>query len=327
MTAVPGVAVVLPGEDGALPGMADPWLLDPVAAEVLARVSAVLGRDVAAWWRDPRALVDEEAADLAVVATGVAAYASLAARGLRPVAIAGYGVGEYGALVAAGALELEQVVELVLWRADLMALAPRPSCAGLAAVIGPGAAAVARTAVSRSEGPGELVVACIDSPVRVVLAGDREELARARWTVLGAGLDMVRLPRRAACHGPLARPVADHLARALAELDWSAPDVPVVPNADPVPTRDPARLARCLDAQLTTPIRWEETSRALVAAGAAGVVEVGAAPLLGPLVRQVHPDLPVHLATGPASPLAAALPLAPACRPALAGTAPDRGES
>jgi len=101
----------------------------------------------------------------------------------------------------------------------------------------------------------------------------------------------------------------------------------VVPNADPVPTRDPARLARCLSAQLTSPIRWEETSRALVAAGALAVVEVGGAPLLGPLVRQVHRDLPVHLATGPASPLATAHPQPSASPPALAGLAPARGET
>ncbi|MGY1741468.1 MULTISPECIES: ACP S-malonyltransferase [unclassified Blastococcus] len=324
MTPLPGVAVVLPGEGGAHPGLADPWLLDPVAAEVVTRASAVAGRDLARWWRDPLALVDREAADLEVVVTGVAAYRSLTARGLRPVAVAGHGVGEYAALVAAGALDLEQVVELVRWRADLMTLAPRPSCAGMAAVVGPGAAEVARAVVARAEGAGTLAVACLDGPAQVVLCGEREALARARWAVLAAGLDLVRLPGRTACHGPLVRPVADHLAGALAALDWSVPDLPVVPNADPVPTRDPERLARGLRAHLTTPVRWEETSRVLGAAGA--VLEVGGAPLLGPLVRQVAPGLPVHLVTGPASPLAAVPPSAAVPGPALAGSAPARGE-
>ncbi|MGY1747247.1 ACP S-malonyltransferase [Blastococcus sp. SYSU D00695] len=327
MTADPGVAVVLPGEGGAHPGLADPWLLDPAAAEVLDRASAAAGVDLARWWRDPLALADPEAADLEVVVVGVAACRSLAARGVRPVAVAGHGVGEYAALVAAGALELEQVVDVVRWRADLMTLAPHPSCAGMAAVVGPGAAEVARAAVARADGAGSLAVACLDGPDRVVLCGDREALARARWAVLAAGLDLVRLPGRTACHGPLARPVAEHLAGALAELDWSPPAVPVVPNADPVPSRDPERLARCLAAHLTTPVRWEETARALAAAGSAAVLEVGGAPLLGPLVRQVSPGLPVHLVTGPASPLPVALPPAPAPGPALAGSVPARGES
>ncbi|SEP25837.1 ACP S-malonyltransferase [Trujillonella endophytica] len=324
MSSVPGVAVVLPGEGGALPGLADPWLLDPVAAEVVARASAVAGRDLARWWREPLALPDREAADLEVVVTGVAAWRSLTARGLRPVAVAGHGVGEYAALVAAGALDLEQVVELVRWRADLMALAPRPSRAGMAAVVGDGAAEVARAVVARSGG-GTLAVACYDGPAQAVLCGEREELARARWGVLAAGLDLVRLPGRPACHGPLARPVAEHLAAALAELTWSVPAVPVVPNADPVPSQDPERLAQSLADHLTAPVRWEETSRALVSAGAVEVLEVGGAPVLGPLVRQVHPRLPVRLVTGPASPLTAPAPPAAAPAPALAGTAPVRG--
>ncbi|WP_448626086.1 ACP S-malonyltransferase [Geodermatophilus sp. URMC 64] len=322
MTRTRGVAVVLPGESGAFGGMANPWRFDDAAAAVLAEASAVVGRDVADWWRDPLNLADPAAAHLAVVVTGVAGYRSLAARGLRPLAVAGHGVGEYAALVAAGALALDQVVEAVHWRAELLSLAPRSSCAGMAAVIGPRAGDVARAVVAEAGSTGTLAVACIDGPRQVVLSGDREDLGRARQAVLAAGLDMVRLPGRAVCHGPLMRPVAAHLAAALADLDWSAPAVPVLPNADPVPTRDPDRLAHCLCAQLTAPVQWEETSRGLVAAGAETVVEIGSAPVLGPLVRQVHPALPVHLVTGPGSPF----PVAPP-EPALAGPALTRGET
>jgi len=316
------VAVVLQGESGAFGGMTNPWLFDEAAAAVLAEASEVVGRDVADWWRDPLNLADATAAHLLVVVTGVAGYRSLTARGLCPVAVAGHGVGEYAALTAAGALELAQVVELVHWRAELLSLAPRPSCAGLAAVIGAGAGAVARAVVAEARGTGTLAVAFVDGPRQVVLSGNREELNRARRAVLDAGLDMVRLPGRAACHSPLMMPVASHLAAALADLDWSEPAVPVVPNADPVPTRDPERLARCLRAHLTSPVHWEGTSRALVAAGAGAVVEIGSVPVLGPLVRQVHPLLPVSLVTGPASPFPVALP-----EPAFAGPAPTRGES
>jgi hypothetical protein len=73
---------------------------------------------------------------------------------------------------------------------------------------------------------------------------------------------------------------------------------------------------------LTSPVQWEATSRALVEAGATSVVEIGPAPVLGPLIRQVHPDLPVHLASGPDVPFATDDP-----EPALAGPAAHRGET
>jgi [acyl-carrier-protein] S-malonyltransferase len=323
VTTGPSVAVVLAGEAGVRAGAVDAWLSDGAARQVVDEASAVVGRDVATWWRDPLALsCDLTAAHVEVVVSGVAGYRSLTARGLRPVVVAGHGVGEYAALVAAGALPLDQVVELVHWRAELLSLSPRPSCAGMAAVVGPGAAAVARAVVADVGSTGPLVVASVDGPAQVVLAGGCDELTRARGSVLAAGLDMVRLPGRTACHSPLVAQVAEHLAAAFADLEWSEPDVPVVPNADGRPTRDPGQLDRCLRAHLTSAVQWEATSRALVEAGASAVVEVAAVPVLGPLIRQVHPDLPVHLAAGPGTPVPATSP-----EPATAVPVPTRGET
>jgi [acyl-carrier-protein] S-malonyltransferase len=318
----PGAAVVLPGESSARAGALDVWLDDEPAREVAAEASDVLGRDVVAWWGDPLNLSDPVVAHLAAVVTGVAGFRSLVSAGLRPVVVAGHGVGEYAALVAAGALPLDQVVALVEWRGEALSHAPRPSCAGMAAVVGPGAGEVARSVVEELGGTGKLAVASIDGPGQVVLSGAREELARARDAVLVAGLDLVRLPGRAACHGPLMAPVAAHLSASFADLDWSVPDVPVVPNADAQPSRDPDRLARCLRRHLTSPVQWEATSHALVETGATWVVEIGPAPVLGPLIRQVHPDLPVHLASRPGLPVPTAHP-----EPALTGPAPTRGET
>jgi [acyl-carrier-protein] S-malonyltransferase len=316
-----GVAVVLPGESGAISGMADAWLTDDHARAVADEASEVVGRDVAEWWRDGLNLLDPVAAHVEVVVTGVAGYRSLTHQGLRPLVVAGHGVGEFAALVAAGALGLGQVVELVHERAELLALSPRPDCAGMAAVIGPGAGDVARAVVAQVADGGPLAVASVDGPEQVVLSGGRDELARARDAVVAAGLAMIRLPGRAACHGPLMRPVAAHLAVPLADLDWSEPDVPVVPNVDARPTRDPERLAWCLREHLTSPVQWEATSRALVDAGATAVVEVGAVPVLGPLIHQVHPELPVRLASGPGVPS----PIEQFPEPALAGPAASRG--
>lgn len=315
------VAVVLPGEYGAAPGMVDAWLAEEPAQEVVAVASDVLGRDVAGWWRDPGNRFDPVATQLAVVVTGVAGYRSLIHRGLRPLAVAGHGVGEYAALVASGALELGQVVELVDWRAELFSLSPRPSCAGMAVLRGPGAGEFARSLVAEAGG-GPLAVAAVDGPAQVVLSGSREALDRARSAVLDTGLDLVRLPGRPACHGPLMEPVAAHLSAALTDLDWSVPAVPVVSNVDGRPSREPERLAQCLRAHLTSPVQWEATSRALVEGGATSVVEVGVTAVLGPLIRQVHPALPVHLASGPD----VLLPTDDQ-EPALAGQLSTRGET
>src|SRR3712207_4726462 len=115
------------------------------AGAVVDEATAVVGRDVASWWRDPLNLCcDTTAAHVEVVVNGVAGYRSLTARGLRPVVVAGHGVGEYAALVAAGALPLDQVVELVHWRAEPLSLSPRPACAGLAAGGGAGGGGGAR---------------------------------------------------------------------------------------------------------------------------------------------------------------------------------------
>nr|WP_281372116.1 acyltransferase domain-containing protein [Modestobacter versicolor] len=280
-----------------------------------------MGRNVVPWWRDRLNLCDPVAAALAAVVTGVAGARSLVAQGLQPVAYAGHGVGEYAALVAAGALRLDQVVALVDWRAEMLTHAPRPCCAGMAAVVGPGASEVARRVVADVGATGSLTVASVDAPAQVVLSGGCDELARARTAVTAAGLDLVRLPGRVACHGPLVESVAARLAAPLADLDWSVPAVPVLPNVDGRPTRDPDQLARGLRRHLTSPVQWEATSRALVEAGARCVVEVGAVPTLGPLIRQVHPDLPVQLAGGPGLPAPATRP-----EPVLTGPAPTRGE-
>ena len=96
----------------------------------------------------------------------------------------------------------------------------------------------------------------------------------------------------------------------------------MVPNAYGRPTRDPEHLARCLRDHLTSPVQWEATSRALVEAGATAVVEIAAVPVLGPLVRQVSPDLPVQLAAGPGAPLPTTRP-----EPATAGPAPTGGKT
>jgi [acyl-carrier-protein] S-malonyltransferase len=297
-----------------------------VAAATVTEVDTVVGRDVAAWWRDPATAPDCVATHLEVVVTGIAGFRSLVARGLQPVAVAGHGVGEYAALVAAGALALDQVVELVHWRAELLNLAPRPSCAGLAAVLGPGAEAVAREAIAVAGAGGPLCLAALDAPGRAVLAGGRAELAAAGEVVRAAGLELVRLPGRAPCGGTLVQSVAAHLATALADLEWSEPDLPVVPNADAEPTRDPARLAAALRRHLTATVLWEATARALVDdLGATSAVEVGAEPVLGPLVTQVHPTLPVGLASGPGTHVPTARPTAvptDVAGPALAGSLP-----
>jgi [acyl-carrier-protein] S-malonyltransferase len=108
---------------------------------------------------------------------------------------------------------------------------------------------------------------------------------------------------------------AEQFDEVLATLSWSTPSVPVIPNVDAVPTRDPYRLSALLRRQMLAPVRWAATSHALGQLALDAVVECGAIPALGPLIRQVHPSLPTYVLTS-----AEALPPSLASSAAFAST-------
>jgi [acyl-carrier-protein] S-malonyltransferase len=238
----------------------------------------------------------------AILATSVAALRVLEARTpVRPVAVAGHSLGEYSALVAAGALGLADAVRLVHMRGKFMQDAVPAGVGAMAAIIGLSAEDVA--AVCREAAGSESVSAAnLNGAGQVVIAGHKDAVDRACAAAKAKGAKLVKvLAVSAPFHCALMQPAADRLASELARVDVQAPAVPVVSNVEAQPNQDASRVKNLLERQVTAPVRWEESVQCLAGLGVNTVVEVGAGNVLGGLVRRIAPDIAVHAAGDPVS--------------------------
>ena len=238
----------------------------------------------------------------AILATSVAALRALQARSpLRPTAVAGHSLGEYSALVAAGAMRLPDAARLVHLRGRFMQDAVPAGLGAMAAILGLSAEDVA--AACREAAGAEVVSpANLNGGGQVVIAGHKDAVDRACTAAKAKGAKRaIPLSVSAPFHCALMQPAADRLADELARVDVKAPEVPVVTNVEAKPNQDPARVKDLLTRQVTAPVRWEESVQCLAALGVGSIVEVGAGNVLGGLVRRIAPDLAVHAAGDPAS--------------------------
>ena len=238
----------------------------------------------------------------AILATSVAALRALEARApVRPVAVAGHSLGEYSALVAAGALRLADAVRLVHMRGKFMQDAVPAGQGAMAAIIGLTGDDVA--AVCRDAANGQVVSAAnLNGGGQVVIAGHKDAVDRACAAAKTRGAKLVKLLAVSApFHCALMQPAADRLASELAQVEVKSPAVPVVSNVEATPNQDAARVKDLLARQVTAPVRWEESVQCLAGLGVNAVVEVGAGNVLGGLVRRIAPDIAVHAAGDPGS--------------------------
>ena len=238
----------------------------------------------------------------AILATSVAALRALEARSpVRPVAVAGHSLGEYSALVAAGALSLTDAVRLVHMRGKFMQDAVPAGQGAMAAIIGLSSDVVGE--VCREAAGAEVVSAAnLNGGGQVVIAGHKDAVDRAAAAAKARGAKLVKLLAVSApFHCALMQPAADRLASELARVEVKTPAVPVVSNVEAKPNQDAARVKDLLARQVTAPVRWEESVQCLAGLGVNAVVEVGAGNVLGGLVRRIAPDIAVHAAGDPGS--------------------------
>ena len=236
----------------------------------------------------------------AILATSIAALRVLEARsGRRPDVVAGHSLGEYSALVAAGALRLGDAVRLVHLRGRFMQEAVAPGEGAMAAILGLGADAVADAC--REAAAGEVVSpANLNGGGQVVIAGHKAAVDRACAVAKTRGAKRaIPLAVSAPFHCALMQPAADRLARELEQIDVRRPSVPVVTNVEAKPNQEASRVRELLTRQVTAPVRWEESVQCLAAMGVEEVVEVGAGNVLGGLVRRIAPGIRVHAAGTP----------------------------
>ncbi len=293
------IACVFPGQGSQKVGMLDAFASQADVAELLAAADAALGEPLSAL------IAQGPAEDLsltvntqpAMLLAGYGCYlAWRAAGGAQADIVAGHSLGEYTALVAAGALTPADAVPLVRLRATAMQEAVPVGTGAMAAVLGLDDDAVAQACARAVEAvPGELVEPVnFNAPAQVVIAGHKAAVERACEIAkeLGARRAMP-LPVSAPFHSTLLRPAGERLALALAGITIKSPAIALVNNVDVAVESDPDRIRDALVRQASSPVRWVEVVHKLKAMGATRIIEFGPGKVLAGLVGRIDKSIPV----------------------------------
>jgi [acyl-carrier-protein] S-malonyltransferase len=266
------------------------------AREVFARADHALGQPISALcFEGPEAeLTLTRNTQPAILATSIAALAALkeAVTLPAPASAAGHSLGEYSALVASGALRLEDAIRLVRLRGEAMQEAVAAGDGAMAAIMGLSPEKLAEIC---DEARGDEVVgpANFNSPGQIVIAGHAGAVTRAGKLAAERGGKVRPLNVSAPFHCSLMAPAAAKLAAALENIEVGPLSFPVIANVDARPNRDAARVKELLVAQVDHPVRWEQTVRAMAADGVTHIFEIGPGKVLGGLVRRIAKEIEV----------------------------------
>ncbi|MEE8389766.1 MAG: ACP S-malonyltransferase [Anaerolineae bacterium] len=286
-------AYLFPGQGSQHVGMGrDLCTTFPVARAVFDQADRILGIDLSQLCFDGPSdtLNDTWNTQAAIFVTSVAALRALEERGTdRPVYIAGHSMGEFSALVAAGALSFEDGLKLVRERGRLMKQADEHSPGGMAAILGLERELLEAICVTVQAQSGEYVgVANDNCPGQVVISGATGALERAMELAKEQGAKRAtRLAISIAAHSPLMAQAAAEFRRALDATPFHEPGIPLVANATALPLTDPDEIRDALGRQLTSPVRWAESMRWMIAQGVTRFVEVGSKEILTGLLRRI----------------------------------------
>lgn len=284
-------AIAFPGQGSQSVGMlAELAEAYPIIKETFAEASAVLGYDLfelvmqgpaeelnKTWKTQP-----------ALLTSSVALWRLWQAQGgAMPAVMAGHSLGEYSALVCAGALNFADAVKLVELRGQAMQRAVPEGVGAMAAIIGLDNDSIAANCEKAAEGQ---VVSPVNfnSPGQVVIAGHKEAVERANVLMKESGAKRaLPLPVSVPSHCALMKPAAEELAIALDKLEVKAPVIPVINNADVATVTDPAAIKDALVRQLYSPVRWTETVERMASEEITFEIEMGPGKVLSGLVKRI----------------------------------------
>lgn len=226
--------------------------------------------------------------------------------GPPPASFAGHSLGEYTALVAAGAIAFADAVPLVRFRAEAMQAAVPEGTGGIAAVLGLEVDAIRQVCADAAQ--GEVLEAVnLNSPGQIVIAGHRSAVERGMVLAKERGAKRaIMLPMSAPSHCALMRPAAEQLRVRLESVQVNTPSVPVIQNADVASFSTAAQIKSALVEQLFRPVRWIETIQSLVGTGVSTVIECVPGKVLTGLNKRIDANLNC-LAVGDQASLAAAI--------------------
>jgi [acyl-carrier-protein] S-malonyltransferase len=289
-------AFVFPGQGSQAVGMLDAWGDHPAVADVLEEASAALGEDVGRLIHEgpKEALALTTNTQPVMLTAGIACWRAWCAEGgPEPIALAGHSLGEYTALVAAGALALADALPLVRLRAQAMQDAVPVGAGAMSAILGLDGDTVRATCAAAARECGEAVEAVnFNDPKQTVIAGTKAGVEKASEMLKAAGAKRaLPLPVSAPFHSSLMKPAAERLQRALADVRLESPRIPVVNNIDVAAPTDPAAIRDALVRQAAGPVRWVEVVQALKARGATHVIECGPGRVLAGMAKRIDESL------------------------------------
>jgi [acyl-carrier-protein] S-malonyltransferase len=295
-------AFVFPGQGSQAAGMMQPFADSRVVREVFTEASRALETDL---WK----LVAEGPAEElnstvntqpVMLTAGYSVYQAWRdAGGAEPAMMAGHSLGEFTALVAAGALAFSDALLLVCFRAQAMQEAVPAGEGAMAAILGLEDDAVRGACREAAQG---LVVEAVNfnAPNQIVIAGHKAAVERGVAAAKAKGAKRaVMLPVSAPFHSSLLKPAADRLAVYLDKISVSTPRIPVVNNVDAAVEREPRRIKEALARQACSPVRWVEVVQRIAAEGIAHVAECGPGKVLASLTRRIDDRLQGYAVADP----------------------------
>ena len=288
-----GIAVIFPGQGTQTTGMGAPWRDHP-AWSVVDRAETALGEPLSSLVLEAPAeqLARTREAQLAVLLTSLLAWEAVRERVEAPIAFAGHSLGQVTALIASGALPLQEGVQFAARRAELTQAAADTHPGRMAALLG---ASLEQAEEACRAAPDGCWIANDNAPGQVVIAGTPDgvgegsarakELGVKRATPLNVG---------GAFHTPLMRNAAEGLAAELPAVPLSPPVAPVVSNGDAQPYEDAEGWRSRLAVHVTDPVRWRTSMETIAGMGTTQCLEVGHGSMLATLAKRIVPDLPVQ---------------------------------
>jgi len=289
-----GFAFVFPGQGSQSVGMMAGFDGHAIVRKTFDEASAVLGEDLWALVTDgPDDSLNQTVNTQPVMLTaGIAAWrAWQASGGGTPSIVAGHSLGEYTALVAAGALAFADAVPLVRFRAQAMQEAVPAGVGAMAAILGLEATGVAAACAEAAQGQ---VVEPVNfnTPEQIVIAGHRAAVERAIDIATARGAKRgILLPVSAPFHSSLMKPAAERLAARLATVPFAAPRLAVVQNVDAREKSEPDAIRAALALQAASPVRWVETIQSFAARGLTHVIECGPGRVLTGMSKRIDRSL------------------------------------
>ena len=293
-------AFVFPGQGSQSVGMLDAWGDHPVVKQTLQEASDALGENIGQLIHEgpKEALGLTTNTQPVMLVSAIAAYRVwLSEGGAQPSVVAGHSLGEYSALVAAGALTLAQAVPLVRFRAQAMQDAVPVGTGAMAAILGIDAQQVitgcAEAQAAFAAGSGEVVEAVnFNDPAQTVIAGSKAAVEKACEMLKAAGAKRaLSLPVSAPFHSSLMLPAAQRLKEKLAATTIAITAIPVVNNIDVAVQTDADAIRDALYRQAFGPVRWVECVAAIKARGVNTLVECGPGKVLAGLAKRIDAEL------------------------------------